>query len=100
MMKAHSFIRENVPRVLTWAKDKTSMELAYYNLSLFLLFFPSVSKYTFFSSLSQLLCSLFSYVDKQSLLSSTAPSPVVPQVSQYLYFLFAPTLIYRDKYPR
>ncbi|XP_033476862.1 sterol O-acyltransferase 1 [Epinephelus lanceolatus] len=52
MMKAHSFVRENVPRVLTWAKDKTS------------------------------------------------PSPVVPQVSQYLYFLFAPTLIYRDKYPR
>uniref|UniRef100_H3DDH3 O-acyltransferase n=1 Tax=Tetraodon nigroviridis TaxID=99883 RepID=H3DDH3_TETNG len=52
MMKAHSFVRENVPRVLTWAKEKTS------------------------------------------------PSPVVPQVSQYLYFLFAPTLIYRDKYPR
>eukprot|EP00066_Takifugu_rubripes_P023882 XP_011613148.1 PREDICTED: sterol O-acyltransferase 1 [Takifugu rubripes] len=52
MMKAHSFIRENVPRVLTWAKDKTG------------------------------------------------PSPVLPQVSQYLYFLFAPTLIYRDKYPR
>ncbi|XP_023257689.1 sterol O-acyltransferase 1 isoform X2 [Seriola lalandi dorsalis] len=52
MMKAHSFVRENVPRVLAWAKDKTS------------------------------------------------PSPVVPQVSQYFYFLFAPTLIYRDKYPR
>ncbi|KAE8294184.1 Sterol O-acyltransferase 1 [Larimichthys crocea] len=52
MMKAHSFVRENVPRILTWAKDKSS------------------------------------------------PSPVVPQVSQYLYFLFAPTLIYRDKYPR
>uniref|UniRef100_A0A672HZS1 Sterol O-acyltransferase 1 n=1 Tax=Salarias fasciatus TaxID=181472 RepID=A0A672HZS1_SALFA len=33
-------------------------------------------------------------------LSSTGPGPVVPQVSQYLYFLFAPTLIYRDKYPR
>lgn len=41
------------------------------------------------------------YVDnKQSLLSSIGPRPVVPQVSQYLYFLFAPTLIYRDKYPR
>ncbi|XP_017262424.1 sterol O-acyltransferase 1 [Kryptolebias marmoratus] len=52
MMKAHSFIRENVPRVLTWAKDKKS------------------------------------------------PGPAVPQVSQYLYFLFAPTLIYRDHYPR
>uniref|UniRef100_A0A3P9KUM3 O-acyltransferase n=1 Tax=Oryzias latipes TaxID=8090 RepID=A0A3P9KUM3_ORYLA len=52
MMKAHSFVRENVPKVLSWAKDKTS------------------------------------------------PGPAVPQVSQYLYFLFAPTLIYRDKYPR
>ncbi|XP_061833765.1 sterol O-acyltransferase 1 isoform X1 [Nerophis lumbriciformis] len=52
MMKAHSYIRENVPRVLTWTKDKTSS------------------------------------------------GPVVPQVSQYLYFLFAPTLIYSDKYPR
>uniref|UniRef100_A0A8C4IP53 O-acyltransferase n=1 Tax=Dicentrarchus labrax TaxID=13489 RepID=A0A8C4IP53_DICLA len=47
MMKAHSFVRENVPIVLNWAKDN-----------------------------------------------------MVPQVSQYLYFLFAPTLIYRDKYPR
>ncbi|KAM9796372.1 sterol O-acyltransferase 1 isoform 2-T2 [Syngnathus typhle] len=52
MMKAHSFIRENVPRVLAWAADKSS------------------------------------------------PGPVVPRVSQYVYFLFAPTLIYRDKYPR
>uniref|UniRef100_A0A3Q3EGA9 O-acyltransferase n=1 Tax=Labrus bergylta TaxID=56723 RepID=A0A3Q3EGA9_9LABR len=52
MMKTHSFVRENVPRVQSWAKDKTS------------------------------------------------PSPVVPQLSQYLYFLFAPTLIYRDQYPR
>lgn len=38
--------------------------------------------------------------DDQSVLSSAGPSPVLPQVSQYLYFLFAPTLIYRDKYPR
>ncbi|XP_035033302.1 sterol O-acyltransferase 1 [Hippoglossus stenolepis] len=52
MMKVHSFIRENVPRVLAWKKDKTT------------------------------------------------PSPVGPQVFQYIYFLFAPTLIYRDKYPR
>lgn len=26
MMKAHSFVRENVPRVLLWAKEKTSMK--------------------------------------------------------------------------
>ncbi|XP_024408785.1 sterol O-acyltransferase 1 [Desmodus rotundus] len=51
MMKAHSFLRENVPRVLSSAKEK----------------------------------------------SSTVP---VPTVNQYLYFLFAPTLIYRDSYPR
>uniref|UniRef100_A0A3P8RSG1 O-acyltransferase n=1 Tax=Amphiprion percula TaxID=161767 RepID=A0A3P8RSG1_AMPPE len=46
-----------------------------------------------FISFSYLMRSLF-------FLSSTGPGPVVPQVSQYLYFLFAPTLIYRDKYPR
>ncbi|MEE6495778.1 hypothetical protein FKM82_002146 [Ascaphus truei] len=51
MMKAHSFVRENVPRVLSFTKEK----------------------------------------------SSVVP---VPQVTQYLYFLFAPTLIYRDSYPR
>uniref|UniRef100_F7AU50 O-acyltransferase n=3 Tax=Cercopithecinae TaxID=9528 RepID=F7AU50_MACMU len=51
VMKAHSFVRENVPRVLNSAKEK----------------------------------------------SSTVP---IPTVNQYLYFLFAPTLIYRDSYPR
>ncbi|XP_014700781.1 sterol O-acyltransferase 1 isoform X2 [Equus asinus] len=51
IMKAHSFVRENVPRVLNSAKKK----------------------------------------------SRTVP---VPTVNQYLYFLFAPTLIYRDNYPR
>ncbi|XP_032173717.1 sterol O-acyltransferase 1 isoform X1 [Mustela erminea] len=51
VMKAHSFVRENVPRVLNSAKEK----------------------------------------------SETIP---IPTVNQYLYFLFAPTLIYRDNYPR
>ncbi|XP_053324689.1 sterol O-acyltransferase 1 [Spea bombifrons] len=51
IMKAHSFIRENVPRVFSFTKEK----------------------------------------------SSVVP---VPQVTQYLYFLFIPTLIYRDSYPR
>ncbi|XP_007935819.1 sterol O-acyltransferase 1 [Orycteropus afer afer] len=51
VMKVHSFIRENVPRVLESAKKK----------------------------------------------SSTVP---IPTIGQYLYFLFAPTLIYRDSYPR
>ncbi|XP_066453489.1 sterol O-acyltransferase 1 [Eleutherodactylus coqui] len=51
IMKVHSFVRENIPRVLASAKEK----------------------------------------------STVAP---VPQVTQYLYFLFAPTLIYRDNYPR
>ncbi|XP_034866583.1 sterol O-acyltransferase 1 [Mirounga angustirostris] len=51
IMKSYSFVRENVPRVLNSAKEK----------------------------------------------SKTIP---VPTVNQYLYFLFAPTLIYRDNYPR
>ncbi|CAJ0922155.1 unnamed protein product [Ranitomeya imitator] len=51
IMKVHSFIRENIPRVLSFAKEK----------------------------------------------STVVP---VPQVTQYLYFLFVPTLIYRDNYPR
>ncbi|XP_044156649.1 sterol O-acyltransferase 1 isoform X1 [Bufo gargarizans] len=51
IMKVHSFVRENIPRVLSFAKEK----------------------------------------------STVAP---VPTVSQYLYFLFAPTLIYQDNYPR
>ncbi|XP_010991206.1 sterol O-acyltransferase 1 [Camelus dromedarius] len=51
IMKTYSFVRENVPRVLNSAKEK----------------------------------------------SSTVP---IPTVNQYLYFLFAPTLIYRDNYPR
>ncbi|XP_071063687.1 sterol O-acyltransferase 1-like isoform X2 [Dasypus novemcinctus] len=51
IMKAHSFIRETVPRVLDSIKEK----------------------------------------------SSTVP---IPTVNQYLYFFFAPTLIYRDSYPR
>lgn len=52
IMKTHSFVRENVPKVLAWTKDKKS------------------------------------------------PNAQVPEVSHYLYYLFAPTLIYRDKYPR
>ncbi|XP_028817244.1 sterol O-acyltransferase 1 isoform X2 [Denticeps clupeoides] len=51
MMKAHSFVRENVPKVVASRNDK--------NYSL-----------------------------------------ILPHFSQYLYFLFAPTLIYRDNYPR
>ena len=31
---------------------------------------------------------------------SEVPQPSGPGFSQYLYFLFAPTLVYRDKYPR
>ncbi|KAL8178031.1 UNVERIFIED_CONTAM: Sterol O-acyltransferase 1, partial [Gekko kuhli] len=49
MMKAHSFIRENAPRIRSASPQKTNF---------------------------------------------------VPRFSQYLYFLFAPTLIYRDEYPR
>ncbi|XP_026559095.1 sterol O-acyltransferase 1 isoform X2 [Pseudonaja textilis] len=51
VMKAHSFVRENVPRIISATPQKSN-------------------------------------------------SFHLPKVSQYLYFLFAPTLIYRDEYPR
>ncbi|XP_003225493.1 sterol O-acyltransferase 1 [Anolis carolinensis] len=51
VMKSHSYIRENVPRVISCPPQKSN-------------------------------------------------SLQLPEVSQYLYFLFAPTLIYRDHYPR
>ncbi|TRY57175.1 hypothetical protein DNTS_003266 [Danionella cerebrum] len=50
IMKSHSFIRENVPRIESLERNKSSV--------------------------------------------------AVPQFTQYMYFLFAPTLIYRDSYPR
>jgi sterol O-acyltransferase len=56
MMKAHAFIRENIPRALAYVKSQ------------------SVG-----SDAEQLPC---------------------PDFSKYLYFLFAPTLVYRDVYPR
>lgn len=31
---------------------------------------------------------------------SDTPTPQPPDFSKYLYFLFAPTLIYQDRYPR
>ncbi|XP_012536267.1 sterol O-acyltransferase 1 [Monomorium pharaonis] len=31
---------------------------------------------------------------------SETPPAIVPKFSQYLYFLFVPTLVYRDEYPR
>lgn len=31
MMKAYSFVRENVPRVLAWCKEKNGMLLFEYN---------------------------------------------------------------------
>jgi sterol O-acyltransferase len=55
MMKAHAFIRENIPRVMAYKKPTQD------------------------SNGDELPC---------------------PDFSKYLYFLFAPTLVYRDVYPR
>lgn len=51
MMKAHSFVRENVPRVLAWTKDKTSMSL--FHLNWFILVYVLIllcRKYQFIQS--------------------------------------------------
>lgn len=80
MMKSHAFIRTNVPRVLN-SKNKLKVDDSEWE---------SPSPYT---------------PTKNNKLSANGSSSVndkrlFPSFGQYLYFLFAPTLVYRDEYPR
>jgi len=54
LMKSHAFVRENIPRVMSY--DKAA--------------------------------------------AKDGDAPACPDFSKFLYFLFAPTLVYRDTYPR
>jgi len=73
MMKSHAFVRTNVPRVLR----KVKVDDSDYD--------SEESKKSSDSSIGT-----SSVNDKQQM----------PTIGQFLYFLFAPTLVYRDEYPR
>jgi sterol O-acyltransferase len=71
MMKAYAFVRTNAPRVLN------------YN--------PSIEKE-----------SVAEFDENTNILNDNANEirGPCPSFSCYLYFLFVPTLVYRDEYPR
>lgn len=79
MMKSHAFIRTNVPRVLN-SKNKHKVDDIGWDS-------PSPPS------------------PKNNKLSTNGSASVndkrlFPSFGQYVYFLFAPTLVYRDEYPR
>ncbi|XP_043941181.1 sterol O-acyltransferase 1 isoform X2 [Protopterus annectens] len=66
---------------------------------------PPASRFIIIMEQVRLIMKAHSFVRENSsrvILASkeSSVSPPVPQLSQYLYFLFVPTLVYRDTYPR
>ncbi|XP_033120202.1 sterol O-acyltransferase 1-like isoform X2 [Anneissia japonica] len=80
MMKSHAFVRENIPRAIAW-KPHSDADL------------------TRRAALQQLTeeTTLRNGEIKPELAEIEGPCP---DFSKYLYFLFAPTLVYREHYPR
>ena len=75
-MKSHAFVRSNVGKILR-STDKSIFNTCQYRVEM-----------TFFQC--------FKIKDE-----SEKPKPsCIPEFSKYLYFMFAPTLVYRDHYPR
>ncbi|XP_070566713.1 sterol O-acyltransferase 1-like isoform X3 [Ptychodera flava] len=82
IMKAHSFVRENIPRALSY-KPHSDTDL-------------NVEEDTDMDEIG----STSSNSDSSGASALFDESSPCPGFSQYLYFLFAPTLVYRDHYPR
>lgn len=78
-MKVHSFLRETFARAL-----KQKQNLAYANQKVILYIFKIFFKYLFQTENDAELNTSSDWVTLQ----------------QYIYFLFAPTFIYRDNYPK
>lgn len=82
LMKSHAFIRTNVPRVLN-SKNKLKVDDIGWD---------SPSTYSTTTNKNQKLHANGS--------SRVNDKRIFPSFGQYVYFLFAPTLVYRDEYPR
>lgn len=70
MMKAYAFVRSNIPNVLNAKLNQTDTK------------------------------ELSSDIDDIETNKESNTNEYCPSFSNYLYFLFAPTLVYRDEYPR
>lgn len=82
LMKSHAFIRTNVPRVLN-SKCKLKVDDIGWDV------YPAANEPS--SKMKKLQANGTSRVNDKRLF---------PSFGQYAYFLFAPTLVYRDEYPR
>lgn len=96
LMKTHAFVRENIPKVFQNSHKNGNYETAYtvsYNLIGRFVWNNVFAAYLFITELHIWLAAIVIADDE----STSSPCP---PFSKYLYFLFAPTLIYRDTYPR
>lgn len=86
-MKTHAFVRENAPRATLYgqiySQDGQFVEVTGNSIALF--------SFTVNAEDTN---------ESKEDTSTVIPHTPCPEFSKFLYFLFAPTLIYRDSYPR
>ena len=87
IMKTYAFVRSNVPRAI---------RNGYLNLSL--ANGADSAKFDLETETSSAPTNIEEIDEDED--EAGAKSKVCPNFSNYLYFLFAPTLVYRDSYPR
>jgi hypothetical protein len=92
-MKSHAFVRENVPRAILYGQIQSKegrLLPAYFSFDQLVSLVVATAE-----SLNTKLDDSFSGPK-----AFAPPHTPCPAFSKFLYFLFAPTLIYRDSYPR
>ena len=96
-MKSHAFVRENAPRAILYGRihsHQSSLDSIVQVRSI--LFFSSI----FLVKVEELNQENSDDIKKDDPSTAVVPHTPCPEFSKFLYFLFAPTLIYRDSYPR
>jgi hypothetical protein len=93
-MKSHAFVRENAPRAMLYGQIQ-SQESQLLLISFF-------SNLYFSTSIAKTDDTMKDKLNDSSIYQPAFPIPhsPCPEFSKFLYFIFAPTLIYRDSYPR
>lgn len=93
LMKSHAFVRENVPKTILFGQIYSQEGLIF-----LILLCSHINTFSFFFFAVKTEDKLNDSSDSQQLFS--IPHTPCPEFSKFLYFIFAPTLIYRDTYPR
>ena len=107
LMKTYAFIRSNIPRALKNGKSQLD-QLNINSLSTLIKLKISLSKKikknflenNFENKATHFKKEHDSDDENEMLEQSKEGNILCPEFSRYLYFLFAPTLVYKDAYPR